>query len=149
MNAVCLSESSVNCLAIGLRSETIAFYALKEVAIAYWVKFGEFCFEKWTSAYFLLHLGIPELQARGKGCIVAIGLIAAYRGFPGHAPYCASKGALVSLIRQIALDYSPTVRANILCPGPVDTPMLRASAEAFPNPSKAISKIRNEARFEE
>ena len=49
MNAVCLSENFVNCLAIGLRSETIAFYALKEVAIAYWVKFGEFCFEKWTS----------------------------------------------------------------------------------------------------
>ena len=43
MNAVCLSESFENCLAIGVRSEAIAFYALKEVTIAYWVKFGEFC----------------------------------------------------------------------------------------------------------
>ncbi|MGY8696533.1 MAG: SDR family NAD(P)-dependent oxidoreductase [Verrucomicrobiia bacterium] len=94
-----------------------------------------------NSVYFLLHLGIPELQVRGKGSIVAIGSIAAYRAFPGHAAYCASKGALVSLIRQIAIDYSPNVRANVLCPGPVDTPMLRDSAEAFPNPSKAISNV--------
>lgn len=94
-----------------------------------------------NSVYYLLHLGIPELRARGKGSIVAIGSIAAYRGFPGHAAYCASKGALTPLIRQVAMDYSPEIRANILCPGPVDTPLLRASAEAFPNPSKAVSDV--------
>ena len=86
-------------------------------------------------------MGIPELQARGKGVIVAIGSIAAYRGFPGHAAYCATKGALLPLIKQVALDYSPEVRANIICPGPVDTPLLRSSAEAFPDPSKAISDV--------
>ncbi len=94
-----------------------------------------------NSVYYLLHLGIPELRARGKGSIVAIGSIAAYRGFPGHAAYCASKGALVPLIRQVAMDYSPEIRANILCPGPVDTPLLRSSAKAFPDPSKAISDV--------
>jgi NAD(P)-dependent dehydrogenase (short-subunit alcohol dehydrogenase family) len=94
-----------------------------------------------NSVYFLLHLGIPELQARGKGNIVAIGSIAAYRGFPGHAAYCASKGALVPLIRQVAMDYAPDIRANILCPGPVDTPLLWFSAQAFPNPSQAVSDV--------
>ncbi len=94
-----------------------------------------------NSVYYLLHLGIPELQKRGSGSIVAIGSIAAYRGFPGHAAYCASKGALVPLIRQVAMDYAPGIRANILCPGPVDTPLLWSSAQAFPDPSKAVSAV--------
>ncbi len=38
-----------------------------------------------NSVYYLLHIGIPELKTRGKGTIVAIGSIAAYRGFPAHA----------------------------------------------------------------
>ena len=91
-----------------------------------------------NSVYYLLHLGIPELQARGKGSIVTIGSIVACRGFPGHAAYCASNGALVPLIRQVAMDYAPEIRANILCPGPVDTPLLWFSAEAFPNPSRLL-----------
>lgn len=94
-----------------------------------------------NSVYYLLHLGIPELQKRKNGSIVAIGSIAAYRGFPGHAAYCASKGALVPLIRQVAMDYAPGIRANILCPGPVDTPLLWSSAQAFPDPSKAVSDV--------
>lgn len=94
-----------------------------------------------NSVYYLFHLGIPELRARGKGTIVAIGSIAAYRGFPGHAAYCASKGALIPLIRQVTMDYSPEIRANIICPGPVDTPLLWSSAEAFPNPAKAVSDV--------
>jgi|ETNmetMinimDraft_22_1059887.scaffolds.fasta_scaffold00177_15 NAD(P)-dependent dehydrogenase (short-subunit alcohol dehydrogenase family) len=94
-----------------------------------------------TSVYHLLHYGIPELQARGQGCVVAVGSIAAYRGFPGHAVYCAAKGGLIPLIRQVAADYAPTVRANIICPGPIDTPMLHDSAAAFPDPEKAISDV--------
>lgn len=47
-----------------------------------------------NSCFYLFHLGIPEMRKRDKGTIVAIGSIAAYRGFPGHAAYCASKGAL-------------------------------------------------------
>jgi len=94
-----------------------------------------------NSVYYLLHYGIPELQERGGGSIVVIGSIAAYRGFPNHAAYCASKGALVPLVRQVAMDYAPTIRANILCPGPVDTPLLWSSAQAFPDPSKAVSDV--------
>ena len=94
-----------------------------------------------NSVYYLLHAGIPELQQRENGNIVVIGSIAAYRGFPGHAAYCASKGALVPLVRQVALDYAPQIRANILCPGPVDTPLLWYSARAFPDPSRAVADV--------
>ena len=61
---------------------------------------------------------------------------AAYKGFPNHPAYCASKGALVPLVRQLALDLAPTIRVNILCPGQVDTPLLWDSAKAFPSPRR-------------
>ena len=94
-----------------------------------------------NSVYYLLHAGIPELQKREKGSIVVIGSIAAYRGFPGHAAHCATKGALVPLIKPVALASAPRIRANILCPGPVDTPLLWYSARAFPDPSRAVSDV--------
>ena len=46
---------------------------------------------------------------------------------------------MVSLIRQVAIDYSPIIRANVLCPGSVETPMLHDSAAVFPDRSKAIA----------
>jgi len=45
--------------------------------------------------------------------------------------YTATKGALVSLTRSVAVEYAPEIRANTVCPGVVETPMLRdATAES-------------------
>jgi len=93
------------------------------------------------AVFYLLHHGIPEVLKNGGGSIVVIGSIAAYKAFPNHVAYCTSKGALIPLIRQVAVDYSPSVRANILCPGPVDTPLIWDSAKAFPDPAKAVSDV--------
>jgi NAD(P)-dependent dehydrogenase (short-subunit alcohol dehydrogenase family) len=89
------------------------------------------------SVFFLLRASLPELEKR-RGAAVVIGSIAAFKGFPNHAAYCASKGALVALVRQVAVDYGPHVRINLVCPGPVDTPFIWASASAFPDPSRAV-----------
>ena len=70
-----------------------------------------------------------------------VGSIAAFKGFPNHAAYCASKAALLGLVRQVAIDYGPKVRINLLCPGPVDTPLIWASAAAFPDPSRAVADV--------
>lgn len=52
--------------------------------------------------------------------------------------YCASKGAAVLLAKALALDYaSKGIRVNALCPGVIDTPMLRTFAEAMPDPEAA------------
>lgn len=52
--------------------------------------------------------------------------------------YCASKGALVMLAKALALDYATRhVRVNALCPGIIDTPMLRQFADAMSNPDAA------------
>jgi NAD(P)-dependent dehydrogenase (short-subunit alcohol dehydrogenase family) len=89
------------------------------------------------AVFFLLRASLPELKAR-RGAAVVVGSIAAFKGFPNHAAYCASKGALVALVRQAAVDYGPEVRVNLVCPGPVDTPFIWASASAFPDPPRAV-----------
>jgi NAD(P)-dependent dehydrogenase (short-subunit alcohol dehydrogenase family) len=90
------------------------------------------------SVFYLCRLAIPEMKKRGAGTIVVNGSIAAYKGFPNHAAYCASKGALVPFVKQMARDYGPTIRVNLMCPGPVDTPLIWDSAKAFPDPGKAV-----------
>jgi NAD(P)-dependent dehydrogenase (short-subunit alcohol dehydrogenase family) len=90
------------------------------------------------SVFYLCRVAIPEMKKRGAGTIVVNGSIAAYKGFPNHAAYCASKGALVPFVKQMARDYGPTIRVNLMCPGPVDTPLIWDSAKAFPDPGKAV-----------
>lgn len=93
-----------------------------------------------NAVFYLIKLAIPEMLKGGGGSIVVNASIAATKAFPNHATYCASKGALIPLVKQIALDYGPAIRANVICPGPVDTPLIRESARAFPEPEKAVQK---------
>ncbi|HSK09073.1 MAG TPA: SDR family oxidoreductase [Vicinamibacterales bacterium] len=91
------------------------------------------------AVFYLLRSALPVMQAGGGGSVVVVGSIAAFKAFPNHAAYCASKSALVGLVRQTAIDYGPQVRINLLCPGPVDTPFIWASAVAFPDPADAVA----------
>lgn len=91
------------------------------------------------AVFYLLRAALPRMEARG-GSAVVIGSIAAFKAFPNHAAYCASKTALVGLVRQVAIDYGPKIRVNLVCPGPVDTPFIWASAVAFPNPADAVAE---------
>jgi len=94
-----------------------------------------------NGVFYLLKYGIPELQKQEGGTIVITGSIAAHKGFPNHAAYCASKGALNALVRQIANDYGPEIRINLIEPGPVETELFEASAVAFPNPDTVIDEV--------
>ena len=94
-----------------------------------------------NSVFYLTRAGIPQMQKCGGGTIVVNGSIAAYKGFPNHPAYCASKGALVPLVKQIAIDYGPSIRINLLSTGQVDTPLLRNSVKAFSNPESVIAEV--------
>lgn len=75
--------------------------------------------------YFACKFGIPHLIAAGGGSIINIGSVSALRGFtmPQDA-YTASKGALISLTKSLAVQYARHgIRANIIHPGIVETPM--------------------------
>jgi NAD(P)-dependent dehydrogenase (short-subunit alcohol dehydrogenase family) len=67
-------------------------------------------------------------------------VVSSVQGFAtqaGVAAYAASKGALNALVRSMAIDEAPHgVRVNAVCPGSVDTPMLRASARLFSDGSE-------------
>jgi NAD(P)-dependent dehydrogenase (short-subunit alcohol dehydrogenase family) len=76
---------------------------------------------------------------RGTGSIVNLASVASFVGFERDAAYCASKGALLMLTRQLALEYAPAgVRVNAICPGFVDTPELRHYCEQQDDPVAAF-----------
>jgi NAD(P)-dependent dehydrogenase (short-subunit alcohol dehydrogenase family) len=84
------------------------------------------------SVYLAARFALPHLRQGGHGAIVVISSVQAHVAQPGVAAYAASKGALDSLVRAMAIDEAPNgVRVNAVCPGSVDTPMLRASARRF------------------
>jgi NAD(P)-dependent dehydrogenase (short-subunit alcohol dehydrogenase family) len=73
---------------------------------------------------------IPLLRAAGGGVIVTTSSVHAYASMTGNAAYAASKGALVALTRQMALDLAPDrIRVVGVAPGSVDTPMTRAELD--------------------
>lgn len=95
-----------------------------------------------NAIFYLMRAAIPILQqAKSGGTIIVTGSIAAHKGFPNHAAYCASKGAVESLVRQAAVDYAPDIRINLVQPGPVDTKLYNDSASAFPNPDTVLDEV--------
>ncbi|MFO8078922.1 MAG: SDR family NAD(P)-dependent oxidoreductase [Armatimonadota bacterium] len=77
---------------------------------------------------------VPVFREQGEGVLLITTSTAAYVGFPAHALYCASKSALVALIRCLTKDHAGYMRCVGICPGTIDTPMLAASAEGFDQP---------------
>jgi NAD(P)-dependent dehydrogenase (short-subunit alcohol dehydrogenase family) len=73
---------------------------------------------------------IPLLVAGGGGAIVNVGSVAGLVGIPSRAAYCASKGAVISLTRALAVDHvGDGVRVNCVCPGTIDSPWVRRLVE--------------------
>lgn len=69
---------------------------------------------------------IRQMLIQGGGTIVNIASAAGFVPFPARAAYNASKGAVVSFTRALALDYAPAhIRVNAICPGMVETNMTR------------------------
>lgn len=84
---------------------------------------------------------IPHMLEGGGGSIVNMASMCGLVASPGQAAYCASKGSVVLLTKQIAVDYAPTVRVNCVCPGEVDTPMLRGFIDGTPDPKATVERL--------
>jgi len=77
--------------------------------------------------YLLSHEVIPHMIRGGGGSIINIGSGWSLKGGPRAATYCAAKGGAVNLTRAMAIDHGKhNIRVNCVCPGDVDTPMLRS-----------------------
>ncbi len=70
-----------------------------------------------------------HMRKAGGGVIVNVASDLASMGVAGLAHYCAAKAGVVGLTRALALSLPPDVRVNVVCPGPIDTPMLRAGLD--------------------
>jgi len=91
---------------------------------------------------FLVTRAAMPLLVSSHGSIVNIGSVAGIVGVKKRFAYCATKGAVVAMTRQLALDYPTQIRVNCICPGTVDTPFVEAYLEKYHKHEK--EKVRAE-----
>lgn len=87
---------------------------------------------------------LPVMTAQGAGAVVITGSLASYSGTRNLAPYTASKHAVLGLMKSAAMEVARSgVRINAVCPGPVDTAMLREIEEQqAPGATEALRRKR-------
>ena len=85
---------------------------------------------------------IPHMVEQGGGSVVNIGSVAATVGFATDAAYCASKGAVHALTRQMALDYARAgIRVNCVAPGFIETEQVRVYVDSHDDPEAARREV--------
>jgi meso-butanediol dehydrogenase / (S,S)-butanediol dehydrogenase / diacetyl reductase len=83
--------------------------------------------------FFMCRAAIRQMREQRSGVIVNFGSIWGAAGGKGHVAYATAKGAVHNLTRSLALDHAREgIRINAVCPGEVDTPMLRGAGRAVP-----------------
>ncbi len=88
--------------------------------------------------------GIPEIARRGGGAVINASSINGLVASIAVAAYAASKGGVLMLTKQMALDYaSSNVRVNCVCPSDVNTPMVRNFINASPDPAATEARVRD------
>jgi NAD(P)-dependent dehydrogenase (short-subunit alcohol dehydrogenase family) len=92
--------------------------------------------------YLTTKYALPLLLSSPAGSIVNIGSVAGLVGVKKRFAYCATKGAVVAMTRQLAVDYPTQLRVNCVCPGTVDTPFVEAYLEKYHKNEK--DKVRAE-----
>lgn len=81
------------------------------------------------SIYLVAKFCIPEIRKQGGGAVVNISSVQGLRCQSNVSAYAASKGAVIAMTRSMALDYAQeNIRVNCICPGSIDTPLLRYGA---------------------
>ena len=84
---------------------------------------------------------MPKLLA-AHGSIVNIGSVAGLVGIKKRFAYCATKGAVVAMTKQLAVEYPQQLRVNCICPGTVDSPFVEGYLEKYHKHEK--EKVRAE-----
>lgn len=85
---------------------------------------------------------LPALKACGQATVVIVTSAAAILPVAGRSGYCAAKAGATMLAKALAMELAPDgIRVNAICPGAVDTPLLRLSWEDKPDPEAALAAI--------
>ena len=94
-----------------------------------------------TGPFLVTKYAMPHLL-KASGRIVNIGSVAGLIGVKKRFAYCATKGAVVAMTRQLAVDYPTQIRVNCVCPGTVDSPFVEGYLEKYHKHEK--EKVRAE-----
>ena len=103
------------------------------------------------SVYLVTRAFLPLLLAATEhheavGAIVNIASVSGLVGIKQRFAYCMSKGAVVSMTRQLAVEYAKTLRVNAVCPGTVQTPFVEGYLEKFHKNNKEETRAELRAR---
>ena len=91
--------------------------------------------------YLMTRCAVPLLKA-SHGSIVNIASVAGLIGIKKRFAYCATKGAVVAMSKQLAVEYPTELRVNCICPGTVDSPFVEGYLEKYHKHEK--EKVRAE-----
>ena len=98
-----------------------------------------------TSTFMLCQFALPHLREASSATVVNLSSGAGLLPLPGRTAYCAAKAGLIMFSKALALELaSDEIRVNALCPGAIDTPMLRESAGGEvgdPMPAEIIARF--------
>jgi NAD(P)-dependent dehydrogenase (short-subunit alcohol dehydrogenase family) len=84
---------------------------------------------------------LPALSQPGNGRIVNVASISGTIGLPGQTAYCSTKGAIVQLTRQLAIEHAPGVRVNAVAPGAIDTGFMDEALAGAPDREATMRSI--------
>jgi NAD(P)-dependent dehydrogenase (short-subunit alcohol dehydrogenase family) len=104
-----------------------------------------------SGPFFICRALLPGMAARGRGAVVNVSSLAGRsKSAMGGFAYSSSKAGLLGLTRHLAFEYGPRgVRVNAICPGGVDTPMLRAAgASRAGSPEEAAARTARVAAYQ-
>ena len=83
---------------------------------------------------------IPHMIENKKGVVINISSVQAFVSQQNVSAYTTAKTAILGLTRSIAVDYAPMVRCVAVCPGTIDTPMLRDAINLSPDPASVMEE---------
>jgi NAD(P)-dependent dehydrogenase (short-subunit alcohol dehydrogenase family) len=93
------------------------------------------------AVFWACRAALPAMLDGEGGSIINTASVLGLIGSEGYVAYGAAKAGLVALTRQIAVEYGPTVRANVIAPGSIDTPRFRKVAEEMDDPTGFVEGL--------
>jgi NAD(P)-dependent dehydrogenase (short-subunit alcohol dehydrogenase family) len=95
-----------------------------------------------TGVFLGVKHALPHMLAAGRGAIVNTASVAGLVGLRDRAAYCASKGAVIALTKQVAVQWAASgVRCNCICPGTVDSPWVQRLLDGSEDPEQARAAL--------
>lgn len=93
--------------------------------------------------FLLARRALPAMMERRSGVIVATGSTSSVVGLPEQAAYAAAKGAVLQLVRQMAVDYaSYGIRVNAVGPAAINTPFLQKYLDGLEDPVAGAAAVK-------